>query len=299
MATNDESLHEPMELDEYESFPAADNSSIPTTGNGMGPKLKIRKTRRGWGPRGKKANKSVKLTLFGSNANGIKSKKESLLNAMKSYDGPSCVLIQESKLRFPGTFKIQGYQIFEKTRKGLGGGLLTAIEESLAPVLISSGSGDIELLVIQILVGKNKIRIVNGYGPQETENKGKILEFWQELEKEIIDAKEEGCMILIEMDANAKLGSEIIKDDPNAISDNGKLLRDLLQRQNLTCLNAHELCYGAITRHRKTVLGDEKAVLDFIIVCDQLTSYFERMIVDEKRENILTKYATSKGVRIK
>ena len=54
MATNDDPLHEPMELDEYESFPAEDNSSIPTTGNGMRPKLKIRKTRRGWGPRRKR-----------------------------------------------------------------------------------------------------------------------------------------------------------------------------------------------------------------------------------------------------
>jgi hypothetical protein len=101
------------------------------------------------------------------------------------------------------------------------------------------------------------------------------------------------------MDANAKLGSNYITHDLHAISDNGKLLRDLLQRQNLTCLNSHEMCVGTITRHRKTILGDEKAVLDFIIACDQLTPYLERMVVDEKRVNVLTKYATSKGVRIK
>ena len=106
-------------------------------------------------------------------------------------------------------------------------------------------------------------------------------------------------MVLIEMNANAKLGSNYITHDSHAISDNGKLLRDLLQRQNLTCLNSHELCEGTITRHRKTILGDEKAVLDFMIACDQLTPYLERMVVDEKRVNILTKYATSKGVRIK
>lgn len=71
------------------------------------------------------------------------------------------------------------------------------------------------------------------------------------------------------------------------------------QRQNLTCLNAHELCQGSITRHRKTVLGDEKAILDFVIVCDQLVAHFQRMIIDEKRANILTKYVSLKGVRVK
>ena len=218
---------------------------------------------------------------------------------MINFGGPSCVLIQETKLRFPGTFKLDGYQIFEKTRSGLGGGLLTAIDESLSPVLISSGPEDIEILVVQISIGTHKIRILNGYGPQESENKGKIYTFWQEIEKEIIDAKEEGCFVLIQMDANAKLGAGVIKGDSNSMSDNGHRLWDIIQRHNLKCLNSHALCEGTITRHRKTVHGDEKAILDYIIVCDELAAYFQRMLIDEKRENILTKYVTLKGVRVK
>ena len=89
----------------------------------------------------------------------MKAKKESLLNTLANYGNPSCVLIQETKLRFPGTFKIPGYQIFEKVRAGLGGGLLTAIDENLSPVLISTGSDEAEILVIQILVGNYKMRI--------------------------------------------------------------------------------------------------------------------------------------------
>ena len=112
-------------------------------------RLAIYRTRRVWGSKGKK---STKLTLFGNNANGVKAKKESLLNTLANYGNPSCVLIQETKLRFPGTFKIPGYQIFEKVRAGLGGGLLTAIDENLSPVLISTGADEAEILVIQILV---------------------------------------------------------------------------------------------------------------------------------------------------
>ena len=106
-------------------------------------------------------------------------------------------------------------------------------------------------------------------------------------------------MILIQRDANATLGPEIIPHDPHSITSNGKLLRDLLFRQKLFCLNAHQLCEGLITRHRKTKLGDEKAILDYVIMCKGLAGYVERMVIDEKRENILTKYLSSKGVRQK
>ena len=218
---------------------------------------------------------------------------------MNNFGTPSCVLLQETKLRFPGTFKLKGYQVFEKIRKGQGGGLLTAIAENLSPVLISTGSEEVEILVVQVLVGKFKIRIVNGYGPQESELKGKILTFWQQFEAEVIDAKENDCLVIIEIDANAKLGPSIIKNDMHSITENGSLLRDILRRQNLTCLNGETRCEGLVTRHRRTVHGDEKSVIDFIIVCDQLLPFFNRMVVDEKRENVLTKYATITGGRIK
>ena len=55
------------------------------------------------------------------------------------------------------------------------------------------------------------------------------------------------------MYANAKLGGQIIENDPHNISDNVIILSDIIRRQNLTCVNATKLCQGSITRHRKTV----------------------------------------------
>ena len=136
MATNDEPICQPLEYDGHEPIPTTINVPLSAPGTGEGPKLKTRKTRRGWGAKSKKA---TKFTIFGNNANGLKAKKESLLNAIQKLGGPSCVLIQETKLRFPGTFPMPGYQIFEKIRKGLGGGLLTAVDENLSPMLISEG----------------------------------------------------------------------------------------------------------------------------------------------------------------
>ena len=93
------------------------------------------------------------------------------------------------------------------------------------------------------------------------------------------------------MDANAKVGFEIIKKDPHCQSQNGRLLVGLIERQNLFILNTSELCEGVITRHRKTINGDEKSVIDYIVVCDFLLQYLERMIIDEPRIFVLTKYA--------
>ena len=127
MATDDEPIHESLEY--HESLPAANHELIPATGHGKrSPKLKAKKTRRGWGS---KRKKKIILSIFGNNANGLKAKRESLINSLKNCGGPSCVLIQETKLRFPGTFRLTGYQIFEKNRSGLGGGLLTAIDERI------------------------------------------------------------------------------------------------------------------------------------------------------------------------
>ena len=99
-----------------------------------------RKIRRGWG--GKNRNK-INFSILACNANGLKGKFESLKNNI-NYFKPSCILIQESKLRSTGSHKLNGYQIFEFNRQGAGGGLFTAIDENLNPVLIRTGEKNLK-----------------------------------------------------------------------------------------------------------------------------------------------------------
>ena len=107
------------------------------------------KTRRGISKREiKRKNKLFSFILLGNNANGLSGKVDSLKNTLKSLK-PSCITIQETKLKSK-KFDIPGYQVFLKNRPGLGGGLLTAIDENLAPVLVSSP--DTEILVVQTKV---------------------------------------------------------------------------------------------------------------------------------------------------
>ena len=63
------------------------------------------------------------------------------------------------------------------------------------------------------------------------------------------------------MDANSKLGPNIVKGDPHAQSNNGKILAGILERNDLTVINSLEKCKGKITRQRLTKKTRRKKVL--------------------------------------
>ena len=85
---------------------------------------------------------------MGTNANGLKAKKASLENTINFFSAPSVITIQETKLRQNGIIKLDGYQIFEMHREGLGGGLLTAVKHELDPVLIYQSEETSEIMIV-------------------------------------------------------------------------------------------------------------------------------------------------------
>ena len=72
-------------------------------------------------------------------------------------------------------------------------------------------------------------------------------------------------MVLIQMDANAKLGKKVISEDANDMSENGRLLSDLIERESLVLSNISPLCQGVNSRHRVTKENEEKSILDYIL----------------------------------
>ena len=72
----------------------------------------------------------------------------------------------------------------------------------------------------------------------------------------------------------------------------------MVDRQNLFIVNSWDKCEELITRERVTVLGKEKSVIDFVIVCDGLKDSLESMIVDDRRDHVLTNSTSRKGKRI-
>ena len=162
----------------------------------------------------------MNFSIIGANANGLNAKKETFFNIINQLS-PSVITIQETKMRTIGQIRIPGYQNFEKIRSNkAGGGLLTSVLEDINPVLISTAKDDLEILTVEADLGPEKVRIINGYGPQKDDDTHLVLSFWQEFEAQIIQAKDDNCHILIQMDANAKVGSQVIKGDPHKMSNN-------------------------------------------------------------------------------
>ena len=154
----------------------------------------------------------VKLSLLGNNVNGLRNKLDTLYNNIK-YFRPSIITLQETKFKSKGMVKLNGYEIFEFIRSdGSGGGLLTAVDENLDPAEVEcADSGDTEILIVQCRVGNFNLRIVNAYAPQEDETSGETVDFWTKIEEEIVAAKDNDCLIIVQLDGNAKVGKNVIK----------------------------------------------------------------------------------------
>ena len=155
-----------------------------------------------------------------------------------------------------GLITLPGFQVFELPKsENRVGGLLTAIDDKLCPgVITADESSSIEIMTVQIRTGNYNIRIINAYGPQEDSSDEDINLFWHLLDEEVLSAKDNNCLILIQLDTNAKVGSNIIQGDPHKISGNGRILIELTERHNLTIANSLNICKGAITREKKLLL---------------------------------------------
>ena len=106
--------------------------------------------------------------------------------------------------------KLCDFEIFEAIRKENKGGTLIAVHKSLDPILIEEYSEDFELLVVEVKMGSKDVWVISGYGPQENWKIEERMPFFRALEKEIVKAKMLDKLIFIQMDANSKLGPDII-----------------------------------------------------------------------------------------
>ena len=249
--------------------------------------------------RGKKTkHKETYLNMFSLNVNSLNKKIKSLKNELKRTNS-SIFTLQETHYRTKGKVKIEDFEIFEAIRKHKEkGGTMVGAHKALKPVLINEYDDPFEMIVIEINIGNKEIRIITGYGPQETWTPEERNPFFNALEQEIVKAEMAGKSIIIESDFNSKLGKEFIPNDPNhQTPNNGKTLAGIIKRQNLVVLNGQMECEGTITRKRITTRGTEQSAISFVLVSPDLRDYFESMIIDEEREYApTTMKPTKKGV---
>ena len=72
---------------------------------------------------------------------------------------------------------------------------------------------------------------------------------------------------------------------------------DLADRQGLKILNCLPKCQGTITRQRITVDRVEQSVIDYVITCVEMSSFLEKMMIDDNRNYVLTKFSKQKGIQ--
>ena len=126
-------------------------------------------------------------------------------------------MLQETKLKINEVIKCEGskdFQIFHLNRQNKnGGGIAVGIENNIESTLVREGDDSTEVLSIQIVLGNLPIRIIVGYGPQETDDIRKKTLFWSFIENEINEAEAAEHGIILQMDGNLHAGSEIVKND--------------------------------------------------------------------------------------
>ena len=207
--------------------------------------------------------------------------------------------MQETHYTNKGKLKIKDFEIFEAIRKKAKGGSAIGVHKDLNPFLIQEYSDESELLVVEIKVGKKDIRIITGYGPQESWPLAARMPFFLALEEEVVKAELAGRSIIVEMDANSKLGPELIPGDKHPQSDNGRILADIIKRQGLIIGNSLKQCKGLITRKRVTKDTTEESTIDFILLSEDLANEVDDILVDENRVHVLTKIGKSmKNVKV-
>ena len=201
--------------------------------------------------RGNKKKNEYELCIMSANSAQLKNKLNSFKCELKQCNA-GIFTIQESHYATKGKVRIENFEIFEAIRKKAKGSTIIGVHKALKPCLIEEYDNEFELLVVEITISNRSIRIITGYGPQESWPECDRLPFFAALEQEIIKAELAGKSIIIEMDANSKLGPELIPGDKHEKSQNGQILEDIINRHGLIVGNSMKQCVGLITRKRVT-----------------------------------------------
>ena len=151
------------------------------------------------------------MEILQSNIRGFNSKKESLKEIVKNVS-PDVIILNETALRGNNKASINGYFTFSKNRacKAMGG-VATLVENYLMSntVKVAEGDFDDEYIIVRIDKCIPALNIINIYGEQEGRTgRGKVLEKWSRIRKELDRIKMQGEFCLMAGDLNKKVGND-------------------------------------------------------------------------------------------
>ena len=238
---------------------------------------------------GEKQRKRVKkirkqftnFRLLYSNINHLKSKAVSLENIVKDTK-PTAVAVVETKLGKDEEFKINGYKPYPMNRDENGGGLLLMVREELANITVVVEKRDDvgEIMWLVMSNGRHNIRIGIVYAPQESKtNLTKLKTMYKGITEQVEEAKLKNQSLLLVGDFNCKIG-KTLDGNSEELTKGGKMLNNLVLKQNLKILNSSRKCKGLWTREE----GEKKSVLDYVLVDANDEELVKKITIDEERE---------------
>ena len=218
------------------------------------------------------------------NVRGIKSKINSLKGIIEE-EKPAIIGLTETKLKDGDSVAFEDYVVKRadraKNRKG-GGGVLFAYHRTFSYMMkvVNEEREKVEMLWIRLDNNVVKARIGVVYMPQESETTVKELkEIYDMIEEEVAVAAKHGERLILMGDFNCKVGN-IIQGNDDIVSKGGKILLKMVNKYNLCILNGEKCCKGKWTR----IEGEEKSILDYIIINQEDKELYTDMYVDEDKQ---------------
>ena len=119
------------------------------------------------------------------------------------------------------------------------------------------------------------------------------------LEAEVIKAELAGKSVVIEMHSNSKLRTNYIPNYPNPMSQNGKILSKIIDRNALIVANGSVKCVGNIIRERRNKQRTERSCIDIVVFSGDLNEHLNSLLIDYSRKHVLTRIIKTKkgGIR--
>ena len=225
-----------------------------------------------------KTSKPKEVTLLYCNVNGLKSKQDSVRDIITRLS-PQIIIFCETKLPSDQVLKklLPEYEINCRPTKSGQSGLAIAVKnQTFNSVLDVTSTSHNNILSTRIGVDTQAIRIILGYAPQENDSVEAREHFFTELEVEVSEAKLADEMTLLIGDMNAKIEQQ---DQLTASSQNGKLLMELVNSQELDIVNFDSRCTGKWTHVVRTT--GAPSVLDYLIISKDLQKYLTDVTIDE------------------
>ena len=225
---------------------------------------------------------ALKRTVnFGTwNVRGLSGKEHELVEEINKYK-IDILGITETKTKEQGigmtignyTFIHSGVSKEERARAGVGIIIKNDILENSDHKCINE-----RLLELNVDLKDRKLKIIVGYGPNESASKEEREEFYTQLQM-VIDTTKPNQEVIILGDMNAKVGNKheislgaIGKEGETEESPNGELLLDFCIRNNLKIANTffkHKNIHKW-TRVVENEYRNEKSIIDYIIVNNHL-----------------------------